>query len=157
MDESSDFEDLSREQLIELLKERAEGGEPRLARAPAAHKVAKQGRIVVRKRSAPQSRQTKRTQARLLHGRICAVHRRHDDCAHERRVLVCASYRRRAILAALLRQDRRAQLDRTDVRLRNDKSVTFTGVAARAQAIGDGAKTTGADSSVSLTAFELMW
>lgn len=54
--------------------------------------------------------------------------------------------------------DGKLVVDRRDMRMRNDSSVSFTGVAARAQAIGDGTKVAGhSDSSLSLTAFELMW
>lgn len=54
--------------------------------------------------------------------------------------------------------DGKLVVDRTDVRLRSEKSVTFTGVAARAHMLGDHMGTPAqADSSIALTPFELMW
>lgn len=53
--------------------------------------------------------------------------------------------------------DGKLVVDRTDVRLRSDKSVTFTGVAARAHMLGDTATPAQKDSSITLTPFELMW
>ena len=48
--------------------------------------------------------------------------------------------------------------ERTDMRLRTDNDVVLTGVSARAHMLADTPKATAeADSSVSLTAFELMW
>lgn len=54
--------------------------------------------------------------------------------------------------------DGKLVVDRTDVRLRSDKSVVFTGVAARAHMLADMARTPAqTDSSIALTPFELMW
>lgn len=53
--------------------------------------------------------------------------------------------------------DGKLLIDRKDMRLRNDAVVGFTGVAARAHAIGDSAKAASAGNSLSLTALELMW
>lgn len=48
-------------------------------------------------------------------------------------------------------------LERTDARLRSDNAVVLTGVAARTHMLGGAKATAQADSSISISAFELMW